>query len=91
MGMGKDALMLTDNKDEPHWTYKVKDHGLITAVASLGMINIWNFEDGQASIAEYLNMADGYAKQGALLAIGLMNLGIRDDIDTAKGILIDAI
>jgi len=55
------------------------------------MINIWDFENGQENIAEYLNMTEGYAKQGALIATGLMNMGVRDDIDTAKGILTDSI
>ena len=55
------------------------------------MINIWDFENGQENIAEYLNMQEGYAKQGALIATGLMNMGVRDDIDTAKGILTDSI
>ena len=44
--MGNDSLMLVKDEEEAHWTYKVKDHGLITAVASLGFINLWNFEDG---------------------------------------------
>ena len=30
---------------------------------------------------------DGFAKQGALIAIGLMNMGIRDECDPAKAML----
>lgn len=55
------------------------------------MINLWDFDTGMENISEYLDYADGVAKQGALIAIGLMNLGIRDEVDPAKAILEDNI
>ena len=61
--MGNDSLMLVDlSKDDTHWTFKVKDHGLVTAVAGLGMIHLYDFETGSGNIAEYLDYADGFAK-----------------------------
>ncbi len=62
-GMGNDSLMLKDlDEGETHWIFQVKDHGLITAVASLGLINLWDFTNGADNITEYLDYADGFAK-----------------------------
>jgi len=55
-GMGNDSLLLKELEEgETHWTFKVKEHGLLTAVASLGMINLWDFENGAENISEYLD------------------------------------
>jgi len=54
--MGADSLLLKElDQNETHWTFKVKEHGLITAVASIGMINLWDFENGAGNISEYLD------------------------------------
>jgi len=60
--MGNDALMINQDDSKTHWVHKVKDHGLITAVAGLGMINLWDFDEGSCNISEYLDFSDGYAK-----------------------------
>ena len=42
---GKDLLMTnTDSKDS--WIYKNKDDGKIAAAASLGMILLWDIDEG---------------------------------------------
>jgi len=84
--MGTDALMLKEYQDQ-HWLYRVKEAGMITATASLGLIHLWDVDCGLANISEYLDLSDGFSKQGALIGIGMMNLGIRDEIDPAKAIL----
>ncbi len=93
-GSGADALMLKneeESKGNTPWIYRVKNDGMTTATASIGMINLWDIDNGTGNISEYLELKDGHAKMGALIGIGLMNLGIRDEMDTAKGYLNDAI
>jgi len=94
-GSGTDSLMLKTEEEEKQagtpWIYKVKADGMATASASVGMINLWDIDNGTGNISEYLELKDGHVKMGALIGIGLMNLGIRDEMDTAFGYLNDAL
>ncbi len=93
-GSGTDALMMKDDdpaSKELPWIYKVKADGMAAASASVGMINLWDIDNGTGKISEYLELKDGHVKMGALIGIGLMNLGIRDEMDTAFGYLQDAL
>mmetsp|Transcript_15590 Transcript_15590/g.27683 ORF Transcript_15590/g.27683 Transcript_15590/m.27683 type:complete len:931 (+) Transcript_15590:332-3124(+) len=83
VGFQKDALMTpADSK----WLYKNKEHGMISAAASLGMILLWNVNEGMSQIDKYLYSSE-YIKAGALLALGVVNCGVRDDVDPALGLL----
>lgn len=55
---------------ETPWINKVKNEGLISAAASLGMIFMWDPEGASKHINDYLELTDGYAKMGACLAVG---------------------
>uniref|UniRef100_A0A7S2S7N3 26S proteasome non-ATPase regulatory subunit 2 n=1 Tax=Mucochytrium quahogii TaxID=96639 RepID=A0A7S2S7N3_9STRA len=82
-GFQNDALMTpADSK----WLYKNKEHGMISAAASLGMILLWNVNEGMSQIDKYLYSSE-FIKAGALLALGLVNCGVRDDVDPALGLL----
>ena len=61
-GMGNDALMIDQPSDETPWIHKNKDYGLTTAVASIGMVNMWDFQLGAMNIMDYLQYQDGMAK-----------------------------
>lgn len=92
MGTSKDSLMhpLEEqvlDSDAPAWITKVKDRGVMTTVASLGLIHLWNFEECSEALSEYLELEDGYAKAGALIAWGLCNSGIWDENDPALALL----
>lgn len=50
--------------------YKNKEHGMMSATASLGMILQWNVDEGLSQIDKYLYSPDDYVKAGALLAVG---------------------
>ena len=82
--MGKDTLMVDQ---EQLWVYKVKEDGITSASASLGLIFLWDPANGVNYINEYLDLADGVAKKGACIAFGLFNSGILDESDPAKAIL----
>ncbi|GBG33622.1 26S proteasome non-ATPase regulatory subunit 2 [Hondaea fermentalgiana] len=83
VGFQKDALM---TPADTQWLYKNKDHGMISAAASLGMILLWNVNEGMSQIDKYLYSSE-FIKAGALLALGIVNCGVRDDVDPALSLL----
>ena len=92
MGTSKDSLMNPIEEqvldtNAPAWITKVKDRGVMTTVASLGLIHLWNFEECSEALSEYLELEDGYAKAGALIAWGLCNSGVWDENDPALALL----
>uniref|UniRef100_A0A8C2ZF79 26S proteasome non-ATPase regulatory subunit 2 n=1 Tax=Cyclopterus lumpus TaxID=8103 RepID=A0A8C2ZF79_CYCLU len=82
----KDKL-LTDDGNK--WLYKNKDHGMLSAAASLGMILLWDVDGGLTQIDKYLYSSEDYIKSGALLACGIVNSGVRNECDPALALLSD--
>ncbi|XP_015433041.1 PREDICTED: 26S proteasome non-ATPase regulatory subunit 2-like [Dufourea novaeangliae] len=85
-GFGQDKLMANT---EDCWVYKNKDHGMLSATASLGLIHMWDVDGGLVPIDKYLYTSEDYIKSGALLAIGLVNCGVRNECDPALALLSD--
>lgn len=85
---GQDKLM-TD--EETKWIYKNREHGMMSAAASLGMILLWDVDGGLTQIDKYLYSKEDYIKAGALLAVGIVNSGVRNDCDPALALLSDYI
>ncbi len=44
----------TSGSDRVHWVFKNKDQGKTVAVASLGLITLWDVGGGLAQIDKYL-------------------------------------
>ncbi|KAJ1908729.1 proteasome regulatory particle base subunit [Tieghemiomyces parasiticus] len=94
-GFGHDKLMVPsdaagDANGGPNaWIYKNKDQGMMSAAASLGTILLWDMERGLTEIDKYLYASEEFIKAGALLAIGLVNVGIRSEMDPALALLAD--
>mmetsp|Transcript_28465 Transcript_28465/g.51437 ORF Transcript_28465/g.51437 Transcript_28465/m.51437 type:complete len:922 (-) Transcript_28465:95-2860(-) len=82
-GFGTDKLMTPDNE----WLYKNKDHGMMAASASLGLIQLWNVEEGLAQIDKFLYSSEEYVKAGAALAVGILSSGVRNDADPTLALL----
>jgi len=82
-GFGHDKLMTPDNE----WLYKNKDHGMMAASASLGLIQLWNVEEGLAQIDKFLYSSEEYVKAGAALAVGILSSGVRNDADPTLALL----
>ncbi|XP_043489338.1 26S proteasome non-ATPase regulatory subunit 2-like [Polistes fuscatus] len=85
-GFGEDKLM-SNTKD--CWVYKNKGHAMLSATASLGLIHLWDVDGGLVPIDKYLYTNDDYIKSGALLAIGLVNCGVKNECDPALALLSD--
>jgi len=82
-GFGQDKLMTPDDE----WLYKNKDHGMMSAAASLGMILLWNVEEGLTKIDKFLYSSEENVKAGAALAVGILSSGVRNDADPALALL----
>jgi len=83
-GFLKDKLMTEDGNK---WLYKNKDHGMMTAAASLGMVLLWDVDGGLTQIDKFLYANEPYIKAGTLLAVGIVNSGVYNDCDPAIALL----
>lgn len=85
-GFGQDKLM-TEEGSGNKWIYKNKEHGMMSAAASLGMILLWDVDGGLTQIDKFLYFQEDYIKAGALLAVGIVNSGVKNDCDPALALL----
>ncbi|XP_041365311.1 26S proteasome non-ATPase regulatory subunit 2-like [Gigantopelta aegis] len=83
---GQDKLLMDDGNK---WLYKNKEHGMLSATASLGLILLWDVDGGLTQIDKYLYSSEDYIKAGALLACGIVNSGVRNECDPALALLSD--
>ena len=84
VGFGTDKLMLTEGNK---WLYKNKEHGMMSATASLGAILLWDVDGGLTQIDKFLYSTDNNIKAGALLSVGLLSCGTRNECDPALALL----
>lgn len=87
-GFCTDKLMTVENSQ---WVYKNKDHGMISAAASLGLVLLWNVEGGLNEIDKFFHNTDENIRAGGCLAIGIVSSGIRNEADPALALLADNI
>ncbi|KAI0117763.1 armadillo-type protein [Nemania sp. FL0031] len=87
-GFGNDKMMLNDDEKDT-WVWKTKDEGMMSTVASLGTLLLWDVENGLDKIDKYTYAPEPQILAGALLAIGIMNSGTRMDSDPALALLGD--
>lgn len=87
-GFGQDKLMLLP-EGESSYVWKTKDDGMISATASLGMLLQWDIEQGLDKIDQYQQSTVNEVKEGALLAYGILNSGVRMEGDPAISLLAD--
>ncbi|XP_066587584.1 26S proteasome non-ATPase regulatory subunit 2 [Prorops nasuta] len=83
---GHDKLLVDDGNK---WLYKNKEHGMLSATASLGLVLLWDVDGGLTPIDKYLYSSEDYIKSGALLACGIVNCGVRNECDPALALLSD--
>ncbi|KVH88226.1 26S proteasome regulatory complex, non-ATPase subcomplex, Rpn1 subunit [Cynara cardunculus var. scolymus] len=93
-GFGQDKLMTVPSEassggSSGNWLFKNKEHGKASAAASLGMIHIWDVDAGLAQIDKYFHSNDNHVIAGALLGVGVVNCGIKNDCDPALALLAD--
>lgn len=84
-GFGKDKLISGDNGTS--WLHRQRDHGMLSATASLGLLMLWDVDGGLAAIDKYLYANEENIKAGALLACGIVCCGVKNDCDPAFALL----
>lgn len=85
-GFGKDKMMLVDG-DKESWVWKTKGDGMMSTVASMGLLMQWDVEAGLDKIDRFTDSTEPEIQAGALLAIGVMNSGVRIDSEPAVALL----
>ncbi|KAL8201505.1 hypothetical protein R6Q57_012844 [Mikania cordata] len=92
-GFGQDKLMTITSEassgGSSNWLFKNKDHGKASVAASLGMIDLWDVDTGLAQLDKYFHSNDNHVIAGALLGVGIVNCGIKNDCDPALALLAD--
>ena len=95
-GFGRDRLLMDADGDAAagggesagsQWIYRNKDHGMMSAAASVGMLKLWDISGGLAKIDAHLYSEREYIKSGALLACGIVSASVRSEYDAALAIL----
>jgi len=85
-GFGQDKLLMEDGN---RWLHKNKEHGMLSATASIGLVLLWDVDGGLTQIDKYLYSPEDWIKSGALLACGIVNTGVRNECDPALALLSD--
>lgn len=85
-GFGNDKMMLVE-ENQSSWVWKTKDDGMISAAASIGMLQMWDVDTGLQTIDKYSYADDDWVKAGAMLAVGIVNSGVRDNSEPALALL----
>lgn len=85
-GYGTDKL-ITGADDEDEWIWKNKDSGITAAAASLGLIHLWDIDEGFAKIDKYMESTNDLIKAGAYMAVGIINSGIKNESDPVFALL----
>lgn len=60
-GFGNDKLLISSEEGNS-WIYKNKDHGMLSAAASVGAISLWDVDMGLTQIDKYLYSTDNNVK-----------------------------
>ena len=81
--------MLVEGGVKQSWTWKVKEDGMLSTAASLGMLMLWDVEMGLDKIDAYTYVTENEIKAGATLGMGIMNSGVRLDSDPTMALLSD--
>ncbi|RKP15298.1 armadillo-type protein [Piptocephalis cylindrospora] len=89
-GYGNDPLIAAAGNDNA-WIYRNKDMGMMSATASVGLIHLWNLDQGLEALDTYLYSTEDSVKAGAFLALGLLNSGIQSEEDPALALLGDSL
>ncbi|KJP89064.1 hypothetical protein AK88_01357 [Plasmodium fragile] len=80
----KDKLMTVNSS---LWIFKNKDYGLMSATASMGLLLMWNIDEGLSQIDKFQYSSDQYVKAGSLMAFGLACTNVKSECDPAFALL----
>lgn len=64
-----------------------KPVNMAAATTTLGMLHLWNYQDGLQELDKYMYSSEEHIKAGALLGVGVVSSGVHDETDAALGLL----
>ncbi len=73
--------------EDIEWIFKNKDHGQIAATASIGLLLLWNIDQGFEKLSAYMDHNNDNIRAGSYLALGINNSGIRNLNDPVFALL----
>lgn len=85
-GFGTDTLLLGDDSKKS-WIFKTKQQDRMSVVASMGLLYLWDSEEGSAQLDTLFYSDDDSIKAGAYLGMGISSCGIRNIYDLAMSVL----
>ena len=88
-GFGRDSLILDHTEDR--WIYRNKDHGQMSAVASMGLLLLWDYRSGLTKIDPLIYVDNDYIKAGVYLAYGVVCSTVRPENEPALALLQDVV
>eukprot|EP00755_Sulcionema_specki_P029389 Sspe_Gene.1912::Locus_637_Transcript_1_1_Confidence_1.000_Length_1955::g.1912::m.1912/K03028/PSMD2, RPN1; 26S proteasome regulatory subunit N1 len=88
-GFECDKILTPSIEAGNEWMYKNKEHRMISAAASFGLLYLWDVEEGMNKVDKYLYSQEDYIKAGTLIAMGILHCGVKDECDPAKAIMDD--
>jgi 26S proteasome regulatory subunit N1 len=88
-GFGKEKLLSEKDNLGNDWLSKNKDEGLLCALASLGLVNIWDIECGPNEIEKFMDVNENnpFKRGGYNLGLGIISSGVVDENNTALALL----
>lgn len=101
-GFGTDRLLMVDNikngdekekdgsvNDAMDWILRNRDHGMMAAAASLGLIQLWDGDYGIHTMDNIMHSSQEFVRAGALLGIGIISSRVRTEFDPAFTLLVE--
>lgn len=88
-GFGTEKLLSVKDDKGVDWLSKNKEEGLLCALASLGLVNLWDIECGPNEIEKFMdvNEMNPYKRGGYNLGLGIISSGVVDENGTALALL----
>ena len=82
-------LLICKKEGTDDWVFSNKDAGQMAAAASLGLLQLWDIDEGLESIDKYMERSEENIQAGSYIALGIVNSGIKNEADAAYAILSD--
>uniref|UniRef100_A0A6B2KY04 26S proteasome non-ATPase regulatory subunit 2 n=1 Tax=Arcella intermedia TaxID=1963864 RepID=A0A6B2KY04_9EUKA len=83
-GFVKDKLM---NAGDVDWLGRNREHGRLSTVASVGLICLWDTEEGPNEVVKYNTLEEDNLKAGLALGHGIVNCNVRTAFDIGFSVI----
>eukprot|EP01062_Namystynia_karyoxenos_P059410 TRINITY_DN50860_c0_g1_i1.p1 TRINITY_DN50860_c0_g1~~TRINITY_DN50860_c0_g1_i1.p1 ORF type:complete len:941 (+),score=453.74 TRINITY_DN50860_c0_g1_i1:95-2917(+) len=88
-GFESDTLLTPSTEAGNDWIYKNKDHRMISAAASMGLLFLWDTDTGINKVDKFLYSDEDNIKAGALMAMGILHCGVKTEFDACMAAVKD--